>query len=73
MKKNSFMPKNNIQLNRKQLLKLESMCKGFNNIYDILLDCPCEYDDLSRSDAILLLMKIDNVFVSFIDHFDSVS
>ena len=57
MKKNSFMPNNSIQLNRKSLLKLDAMCKGFNKIYDILLDCPCDYDKLSRSDAILLLMK----------------
>lgn len=60
------------KLTKKNLLKLEAMCKGFDKIYNILLDSPCDYDDLSRSDAICMLLKIDNVFTTFINNFDSV-
>lgn len=67
MKKNSFIPNNSIRLDRKSLLKLDAITKGFDKIYGILKDRPCSYDNLSRSDAILLLKKIDNVFTSFID------
>lgn len=67
------MMKNSFKLTKKNLLKLEAMCKGFDKVYNVLLDLPCDIGDLSRDDAISALNKIDNVYVNFIDDFDSVN
>lgn len=68
-----MMKNNTFKMTKKNLLKLQAIVNSFNDIYNILLDCPCDYDRLSHDDSIRLINRIDNVFVNFIDRYDSVS